>query len=99
LCGAPNKLVFVLTGLFRYVKNDVSRHAGEKVPGNLVLRMLGRLLYFRDVSMVLFLFSQFWALIHELPNSKETECEIDHIGIQLAAEAYYNPKATRWMFV
>jgi len=109
----PNNHVFVLTGLFRYVKNEdelvavlghemahnLARHAGEKISGNLVLGMLGRLLYFLDGSGVLSLFfSQFGALFHELPNSREAECEADHIGIHLAAEACYDPRAAKRVF-
>ena len=109
----PGNHVFVTTGLFRFVRNEddlaavlaheaahnLARHAGEKVSGSLVSQLLARLLLVVDPSGVLL---TFWlpaaTVFRELPNSRTQESEADRIGLQLAAEACFDPKAASRVF-
>jgi len=109
----PNNHVFVLTGLFNYVKDEdelaavlghevahnLARHAGEKISGGIVVNLLANLLFLFDpsgVTSALLLGSS--SLLHDLPNSREAECEADQIGIHLAAYACYDPRAAKRVF-
>lgn len=109
----PNNHVFVLTGLFKYVRDEdelaavlghetahlLARHAGEKMSGSLVVNLLARLLLLLDPSgglSVIFLPAA--SLMKELPNSREAELEADRIGVHLAAEACYDPRAAKRVF-
>lgn len=109
----PNNHVFVLTGLFRYVKNEdelaavlghetahnLSRHAGERMSGGIVLNVFARLSLLVDptgfLAQVLIPAA---TLLHTLPNSREAEVEADQIGVYLAAEACYDPRAAKMVF-
>lgn len=109
----PNNHVFVLTGLFRHVRSEdelaavlghemahnVARHAGERMSGNLIVRILARAMLLLDPSGWLYmLFMPAATLLHELPHSREHEIEADYIGIHLAAEACYDPRAAKRVF-
>ena len=109
----PNNHVFVLTGLFKYVKDEdelaavmghetahnLARHAGERVSGNLVVNIFARLMLLVDPSGVLStIIVPAAQLVHGLPNSREAEGEADRIGIDLAALACYDPRAAERVF-
>mmetsp|Transcript_14897 Transcript_14897/g.21065 ORF Transcript_14897/g.21065 Transcript_14897/m.21065 type:complete len:349 (+) Transcript_14897:151-1197(+) len=109
----PNNHVFVLTGLFKYVKDEdelaavlghevahnLARHAGEKISGGLVVNLLARILFLFDPSGVMsMLLLGSNSLLHDLPNSREAESEADQIGIHLAAYACYDPRAAKRVF-
>lgn len=109
----PGNHVFVMTGLFRYIKNEdelaavlghetahnLARHAGEKISGSLVVNLLARLSLLIDPSGVIFTFLLPAAnLFRELPNSRQQEMEADQIGVHLAAEACFDPRAAPRVF-
>lgn len=109
----PNNHVFVLTGLFRYVKDEdelaavlghetahnLSRHAGERMSSGIVISVFARLLFLVDPSGVLSaLFMPAANLLHALPHSREAEVEADQIGVFLAADACYDPRAAKRVF-
>ncbi len=109
----PNNHVFVLTGLFQFVRSEdelaavlgheiahnLARHAGERVSSNLFIQLIARLTFLLDPSGVLYtLFVPAATLLHDLPHSRDHEIEADYIGLQLAAEACYDPKAANRVF-
>lgn len=109
----PNNHVFVLTGLFKYVRNEddlaavlgheaahnLARHAGERVSSSLFISLLARCTLLLDPSGFLYtLFLPTATLLHDLPHSRDHEIEADYIGLQLAAEACYDPKAAKRVF-
>lgn len=109
----PGNHVFVFTGLFRYVQNEdelaiilghemahnLARHVGEKMSSSLVLGILARLsLLFDSSGTIMTLLLPTMSLIRELPNSRTLEIEADHIGILLAAEACFDPRAATNVF-
>lgn len=109
----PNNHVFVLTGLFDFVRNEdelaailghemahnLARHAGERVSGSILINFLARCTLLVDPSGVLYsLFLPTATLLHDLPHSRTHEIEADYIGLHLAAEACYDPKSVRNVF-
>lgn len=109
----PNNHIFVFTGLFQFVRNEddlaavlghetahnIARHAGERVSGSILINMLARFTLLLDPSGVLYtLFLPAATLLHDLPHSRDHEIEADYIGLYLAAEACYNPKAAKRVF-
>lgn len=109
----PGNHIFLFTGLFRYVRNEeelasvlghevahnLARHVGEKISGSLVVNMLARVSLLVDPSGVIFtLLFPAASLFRELPNSRTQEIEADRIGMYLAAEACYDPRAARRVF-
>lgn len=109
----PNNHVFVLTGLFEYIQNEdelaavlghemahnLARHAGERISGGFMVNIVARLLFLIDPSGLLSsLFVPASALLHNLPHSRQAESEADEIGIALAAEACYDPRAAKRVF-
>lgn len=109
----PNNHVFLFTGLFRYVREEdelaavlghetahnLARHAGERISGSLLMSILARVTLLLDPSGVLYtLFIPAAQLIHDLPHSRDHEIEADYIGLHLAADACYDPRAARRVF-
>ena len=109
----PNNHVFVLSGLFNFVKNEddlaailghemahnLSRHAGERVSSSILISLLARCTLLIDPSGVLYsLFIPTATLLHDLPHSRDHEIEADYIGLHLASEACFDPKAARKVF-
>lgn len=109
----PNNHVFVLTGLFKYVKDEdelaavlghemahnLARHAGERASGGMLTNLFARLTYLIDPSGVLYMiFVPSISLLYDLPHSRDHEIEADYIGLNLAAEACYDPRAARRVF-
>ena len=109
----PGNHIFLFTGLFRYVHDEdelasvlghevahnLARHVGEKISGSLVVNMLARMSLLVDPSGVIFtLLFPAASLFRELPNSRTQEMEADRIGLFLAAEACYDPRAARRVF-
>ena len=109
----PNNHVFVLTGLFDFVRNEdelaailgheiahnLARHAGERVSGSILINLLARCTLLIDPSGVLYsLFLPAATLLHDLPHSRTHEIEADYIGLHLASEACYDPKSVRNVF-
>lgn len=109
----PGNHVFVLTGLFKYAHDEdelasvlghemahnISRHAGERVSESLLLAIVRRLALILDPSGILFAFLiPAEQLLFTLPHNREHEMEADHIGIILASEACYDPKAAKRVF-
>lgn len=109
----PGNHIFLFTGLFRYVRDEdelasvlghevahnLARHVGEKVSGSIVVNMLARLSLLVDPSGVIFaMLLPAASLFRELPNSRTQEMEADQIGLQIAAEACYDPRAARRVF-
>lgn len=109
----PGNHVFVTTGLFQYVKDEddlaavlghecahgLVRHAGEKISSNLVLNILGRVsLVFDPTGGILALLLPAANLFRELPNSRQQEMEADQIGVLLAADACFDPRAAPRVF-
>lgn len=109
----PNNHVFVLTGLFRYVQDEdelaavlghelahnLARHVGEKVSENMVVTLLAPITLMIDPTGVLTMFlSNAVTLLRDLPHSREQEMEADQIGVYLAAEACYDPRAAKRVF-
>lgn len=109
----PNNHVFVLSGLFDFVKNEddlaavlghevahnLARHAGERMSGSILISLMARCTLLIDPSGVLYsIFIPAVTLLHDLPHSRDHEIEADHIGLFLSAEACYDPKAARKVF-
>ena len=109
----PGNHVFVMTGLFRFVRDEddlaavlgheaahnIARHAGEKISSSLVINILARLSLLVDPSgFILTIFLPATTLLQGLPHSRTQETEADQIGIQLAAEACYDPRAAKRVF-
>ena len=109
----PNNHVFVLTGLFQFVRDEdelaailghemahnIARHAGERMSDGILVNLLARLLFLVDPSGVLTtIFLPAANLIHSLPHSREHESEADHIGMLLSAQACYDPRASKRVF-
>ena len=109
----PGNHVFVMTGLFRYIQDEddlaavlgheaahnLARHAGEKISGSLLVNALARLSLLLDPTGVMFTFLLPAAgLFRELPNSRQQEMEADQIGVHLAAEACFDPRAAPRFF-
>jgi predicted Zn-dependent protease len=109
----PNNHIFVMTGLFKYARNEeelasvlghemahnLARHMGEKVSGNLVVQVLARLSLLVDPSgSLMMVFLPAANLLRELPHSRTQELEADHIGMHLAAQACYDPAAAKRVF-
>lgn len=109
----PNNHIFVMTGLFKYARNEeelasvlghemahnLARHVGEKVSGNLVVQVLARLSLLVDPSgTLMMIFLPTANLLSELPHSRTQELEADHIGMHLAARACYDPSAAKRVF-
>jgi predicted Zn-dependent protease len=109
----PNNHVFVFTGLFRYIQNEddlaavmghemahnLARHAGERMSGGIVVNLLARLSLLIDPSGAIFtVFLPAAQLFRELPHSRTQETEADQIGVYLAAEACYDPRAAKRVF-
>lgn len=109
----PNNHVFVLTGLFKYARDEdelaavlgheqahcLARHAGERVSGSFLMSIIARFVLLLDPTGVLYtLFVPAATLLHELPHSRDAEIEADHIGLYLAAEACYDPRAAKRVF-
>ena len=109
----PGNHIFVLTGLFRYVRDEddlaavlghemahnVARHVGERVSGTLVVNIIASLLYLVDPSGYMSaIFMPAANLLHDLPHSRENESEADRIGVELSARACYDPKAAKRVF-
>jgi len=109
----PNNHVFVLTGLFKCVKDEdelaavlgheiahnLARHAGERLSGSFLTNILARFILILDPTGLLYsIFIPAATLLHDLPHSREHEMEADHIGMHLAAEACYDPRAAARVF-
>lgn len=109
----PGNHVFVLTGLFRYAHNEddlasvighemahnIARHAGERVSEGIMMTILSRLALILDPTGILFtLLVPAQTLLISLPHSREHEIEADKIGILLASEACYDPRASTLVF-
>ncbi len=109
----PNNHVFVLTGLFRYVQDEdelaavlghelahnLARHVGEKLSESMVITLLAPITFIFDPSGILAIFlTNAITLLRELPHSREQEKEADQIGVFLAAEACYDPRAAKRVF-
>jgi predicted Zn-dependent protease len=109
----PNNHIFVMTGLFRFARDEdelaavlghemahnLARHVGEKVSGSVVVRILANLTLLIDPSGVLFsIFLPTASLLRELPHSRIQETEADQIGMHLAAQACYDPQAAQRVF-
>ena len=92
----PNNHVFVLTGLFKYARDEdelaavlghemahcLARHAGERVSGGLLMSIMARFVLLLDPTGVLYtLFVPAATLFHALPHSRDAEIEADHIGL------------------
>lgn len=109
----PNNHIFVYTGIFRFVRNEddlaamlgheaahnLCRHAGERITGSILVSILARIALLLDSSGVLYsVFLPAAEFLHELPHSRDHEIEADYVGLQLAADACYDPRAAKRMF-
>jgi metalloendopeptidase OMA1, mitochondrial len=109
----PGNHVFLMTGLFRYVKDEdelamilghevahnVARHVGEKISGSALLALLARLSLLMDPSGVTFaILLPAVSVFRQLPNSRTQEIEADQIGLQIATEACYDPRSAKRIF-
>ena len=109
----PNNHVFVLTGLFKVVKDEdelaavlghemahnLARHVGERLSGSFLTNILARFVLVLDPTGLLYsIFIPTATLLHDLPHSREHEMEADYIGMHLAAEACYDPRAAARVF-
>jgi metalloendopeptidase OMA1, mitochondrial len=109
----PGNHVFLMTGLFRYVQNEdelavilghecahnLARHVGEKISGSLLTMTIARLSLLLDPSGLLFtLIVPAASIFRELPNSRTQEMEADRIGLQLTADACYDPRSAKRVF-
>ena len=109
----PNNHVFVMTGLFRYtpteddlaavlgheIAHNLARHAGERMSSSFVVNLFARLSLIIDPSgFLMTLMVPATALLRDLPHSRTQEMEADHIGLYLAAEACYDPRAAKRVF-
>jgi predicted Zn-dependent protease len=81
----PNNHIFVMTGLFRFARDEdelaavlghemahnLARHVGEKVSGSVLVRIFANLTFLIDPSGVLFsIFLPTASLLRELPHSR-----------------------------
>lgn len=109
----PGNHVFIMTGLFRYVKDEdelaaiighemahnLARHAGEKMSESLAKNLLTQLMLLLDPSGALAtIFLPATTLLRDLPHSRQMEMEADQIGVQLAAQACFDPQAAKRVF-
>jgi len=109
----PNNHVFVLTGLFRHVKDEdelaailghemahnLARHAGERMSSSILINIIARAtLLFDSTGFLYSIFLPAATLLHDLPHSREHEVEADYIGLHLAADACYDPRAAKRVF-
>lgn len=109
----PGNHVFVLTGLFRYTHNEdelasvlghemahnLARHAGERMSEGLLMGIISRLALIIDPTGILFsILLPAQTLLYSLPHSREHEVEADRIGVILASEACYDPRAAKRVF-
>lgn len=109
----PGNHVFVMTGLFRYVRDEdelagvlghevahnLARHAGEKISGSIVVNMLARLSFLVDpTGLLIAVLLPAATLFRELPHSRTQETEADQIGVHLAAMACFDPRASKRVF-
>lgn len=109
----PGNHVFLMTGLFQYVRDEdelaiilghevahnIARHAGEKISGSIVTMMLARLSLLLDPSgFTLSILLPSATIFRSLPNSRVQEMEADEIGLQIAVEACYDPRAAKRVF-
>ncbi len=109
----PNNHVFLFTGMFKYVRQEdelaavlghetahnLARHAGERISGSLLMSMIARVTLLIDPSGVLYtIFIPAAQLMHDLPHSRDHEIEADYIGLHLAADACYDPRAAKRVF-
>uniref|UniRef100_A0A7S1YW04 Peptidase M48 domain-containing protein n=1 Tax=Ditylum brightwellii TaxID=49249 RepID=A0A7S1YW04_9STRA len=109
----PGNHIFVYTGLFQYIQNEdelaavlghemahvLARHGGERLSGNVLMTLFGRLLWWIDPSLLLYsIFVPAVKVLRELPHSREHEVEADHIGLVLASEACFDPRAAKRVF-
>ena len=79
--------------------HNIARHAGERISDNLMLTMMSRLAILVDPSGLLFsILIPAQALLYSLPHSREHEVEADRIGLILASEACYDPRAATRVF-
>jgi len=110
----PNNHVFVLTGLFRYVRDEdelaavlghemghvMVRHAGERISNSMMKNIIARVLFLFDpTGFISSVFLPVTTLLYDLPHSRSHEIEADYIGIQLAARACYDPRAAKRVFL
>eukprot|EP00536_Pseudo-nitzschia_multiseries_P006507 jgi/Psemu1/193281/e_gw1.139.90.1 len=104
----PGNHVFLLTGMFDYVKTEdeiggilghemahnLARHQGERMSSSVVASLLGVLSLLVDpTGSLLYVLTPAVKLFGQLPNSRIQESEADRIGMRLAAEACYDPGA------
>lgn len=110
----PNNHVFLFTGLFQFVKDEdelaaiighemahnLLRHFGERVSQNFFLSIIALASLMIDPSGTLlsYFVMPTTKLIHELPHSRENEREADYIGMLLAADSCYDPRASKRVF-
>eukprot|EP00553_Chaetoceros_curvisetus_P012879 CAMPEP_0204636952 /NCGR_PEP_ID=MMETSP0717-20131115/35358_1 /ASSEMBLY_ACC=CAM_ASM_000666 /TAXON_ID=230516 /ORGANISM="Chaetoceros curvisetus" /LENGTH=204 /DNA_ID=CAMNT_0051656195 /DNA_START=93 /DNA_END=710 /DNA_ORIENTATION=- len=109
----PNNHVFLFTGMFKYVRQEdelaavlghetahnLARHAGERISNSLLMSIIARVTLLIDPSGVLYtIFIPAAQLMHDLPHSREHEIEADYIGLHLAADACYDPRAAKRVF-
>eukprot|EP00546_Thalassionema_frauenfeldii_P018667 CAMPEP_0178895630 /NCGR_PEP_ID=MMETSP0786-20121207/697_1 /TAXON_ID=186022 /ORGANISM="Thalassionema frauenfeldii, Strain CCMP 1798" /LENGTH=169 /DNA_ID=CAMNT_0020565889 /DNA_START=99 /DNA_END=608 /DNA_ORIENTATION=+ len=102
-----------MTGLFRYVKDEdelaaiighemahnLARHAGEKMSESLAKNLLTQFMLLLDPSGALAaIFLPATTLLRDLPHSRQMEMEADQIGLQLAAQACFDPQAAKRVF-
>ena len=79
--------------------HNLARHAGERMSGSILIGILSRATLLLDPSGFLYsIFMPAATLLHELPHSREHEIEADYIGIHLAAETCYDPRAAKRVF-
>lgn len=109
----PGNHVFVMTGLFQFVKDEdelagvlghevahnLARHAGEKISGSVLVNMAARLTLLIDpTGLMASVLLPAATLFRELPHSRIQETEADEIGVFVAAQACYDPRASKRVF-
>uniref|UniRef100_A0A7R9WVE8 Peptidase M48 domain-containing protein n=1 Tax=Craspedostauros australis TaxID=1486917 RepID=A0A7R9WVE8_9STRA len=109
----PGNHIFVMTGLFRYARNEdelaavlahemahtLARHTGERISGGIVRQMLSILSLLVDPQGgLLLVLSQGITLMRELPHSRLQELEADEIGLHIMSHACYDPRAAKTVF-
>ncbi|GAX12241.1 hypothetical protein FisN_1Hh171 [Fistulifera solaris] len=109
----PGNHVFVMTGLFKYVRNEddlaavlghevahtLARHAGERISSSAIMSLLSRLALLLDPSGILFaILMPTSTILRDLPHSRTQESEADQIGLDLAARACFDPRAAKRVF-
>jgi predicted Zn-dependent protease len=109
----PNNHVFVLTGLFQCVRDEdelaavlghemahnLARHAGERLSDNVLLGILARTSLIIDPSGILYtILVPTLKVVRELPHSRDHEVEADYIGLHLASDACFDPRAAKRVF-